>query len=191
MTDNKGYLLPTIIDPIGRRYVCVPIPDEQFHMLAFLGQLDELSYWHAWARDANKQGRDVALVWRTITEDIRRQLDDNEDCNVQLEFRVENCALEYRTSPTAQWLPVLGGGDICGNDGVTGATGATGATGVCVCSDVAPTPPDALGDLCGIANYLVEYNDVLFTEILLLIASAGSVAGELGTLCQQLRTIQF
>lgn len=77
---ESAYLLPTVIDPPGRRYVCVPIPDEQMHILAFLGQLDMLSYWWNWERDPLKQGTLAAQVWLDIVDEVRRQLDENETC---------------------------------------------------------------------------------------------------------------
>lgn len=78
--NESAYLLPAEINPLDRRYVCVPIPDEQMHILAFLGQIDALGYWWNWERDSLKQGTQVARVWRDIAEELRRQLDEDEEC---------------------------------------------------------------------------------------------------------------
>lgn len=223
MTDGKGYLLPTVIDPAGRRYVCVPIPDEEYHILAFLGQLDMLSYWWTWARDDAKRGKDAAQVWRAITEDVRQRLDNGEECEiVQLELRIVDCVMEYRTSPEGSWVPVPGGDDVCGEQGppgadgapgapgadgapgeqgprglqgiqgIQGATGATGATGAqgpagdCPCDTDAPEPPDDLESLCGIANYIVEYNDANFTDMLNVAQNAVAIIDAVQELAESL-----
>lgn len=76
----NGYLLPAVVDPSERISVCVPIPNDLNHLLAFLGQLDMLAYWWTWERDDAKTGTEVAQVWREIVAQVRAQLDVGEGC---------------------------------------------------------------------------------------------------------------
>lgn len=77
---DGGYRLPTVIDPEGVRCVCVPIPNNENHILAFLGQLDELGYWYSWERDDNQTGAAVGRVWKQIAQHVRESLDMDCGC---------------------------------------------------------------------------------------------------------------
>lgn len=77
---QRGYPLPTIIDPENCVCVCVPIPDDPGHIRAFLGQLDMLGYWYTWERDLTHGGKEAADVWRGIVECVRWRLDNDCGC---------------------------------------------------------------------------------------------------------------
>lgn len=79
MNDN-GYPLPDDLDPEGVICVCVPIPNDFRHKLAFLGQLDMLSRWYTWAKDDAHSGRIAAARWRTVTAQVRKDLDMDCGC---------------------------------------------------------------------------------------------------------------
>lgn len=72
--NDPGYLLPEVIEP-ENCCICIPIPNDFNHKMAFLGQLDELGYWWNWERDPDKKGREAAAVWRKIVECIREEMD--------------------------------------------------------------------------------------------------------------------
>lgn len=72
---DPGYKLPEIIEPDENCCICIPIPNDFNHKMAFLGQLDELGYWWNWERDPEKKGREAAAVWRKIVECIREEMD--------------------------------------------------------------------------------------------------------------------
>lgn len=103
----SAYLLPEVVDPAARRYVCVPIPDDRNHLLAFLGQLDALAYWWTWDRDDAHIGTEVARVWREIVAGVRASLDAEEGCAGMPFFVRQNtetpCILEYSTNGVT-WL---------------------------------------------------------------------------------------
>jgi hypothetical protein len=71
---DPGYKLPEVIAPDENCCICIPIPNDFNHKMAFLGQLDELGYWWNWERDELKQGREAAAVWRDIVACIREEL---------------------------------------------------------------------------------------------------------------------
>jgi len=75
---TAGYLLPEEIDPV-QVPICVCIPCDRNHALAFLGQLEMLGYWYTWERDDQKRGTQAARVWRQIAADARAEL---EKCGV-------------------------------------------------------------------------------------------------------------
>jgi len=73
--EKKGYLLPETIDP-PQIPICICIPCDPNHALAFMGQLNDLGYWWTWERDEEKRGTEAARVWRPILEDVNRQLNE-------------------------------------------------------------------------------------------------------------------
>lgn len=75
---DPGYKLPEVIDP-DTCCICIPVPNDFNHKMAFLGQLDELGYWWNWERDPLKQGREAATVWRKIVSCVREDLNMS-DC---------------------------------------------------------------------------------------------------------------
>lgn len=76
---DPGYKLPEVINPEKNCCICIPIPNDFNHKMAFLGQLDELGYWWNWERDPDHKGTQAAQVWRTIVECIREDLNMS-DC---------------------------------------------------------------------------------------------------------------
>lgn len=120
---DKGYRLPAVVNPPGHRYVCVPIPDDQNHILAFLGQLDMLAYWWTWQRDAAKTGKEVARVWREIVETVRYQLDNGIECDMQFDIRVtEECLLQKSEDGGETWQTIADLSE-CAQDGEPGQDG--------------------------------------------------------------------
>ncbi len=105
---ENGYLLPDVVNPETSISVCIPIPNDRNHRLAFLGQLDELGKWHNWERDDEHTASDVAQVWRAITRQVRAQIDAGEDCAMPPEFRNNNCQLQWRPSALDEWLDIPG-----------------------------------------------------------------------------------
>lgn len=71
---DPGYKLPEVMEP-ENCCICIPIPNDFNHKMAFLGQLDELGYWWNWERDTGKNGRLAAAVWRDIVQCIREEMD--------------------------------------------------------------------------------------------------------------------
>lgn len=75
---NKGFILPTNPQPTGRKYICVPIPDDPQHIDNFFGALFELTMWFNYMRDDNQTGKQCADVWRDIFQELVLQ----ESCGV-------------------------------------------------------------------------------------------------------------
>lgn len=132
---KRGYLLPATINPAGRVYVCVPIPDDPNHIRAFLGQLDMLSYWWTWDRDTDKQGTLAAQVWRGVVESVRAFIDEAQSCDMSFDLRInDGCTIQKSTDGGATWedlidlstctVPGPAGSD--GTDGIDGSDGADG-----------------------------------------------------------------
>lgn len=124
------YPVPETPAPEGRRYVCVPVPDDQMHRLAFINQLRQLSKWTAWDYDEAHSAITCAAVWEEITQDVRQQLNENEGCGVNFDVRANPevpCHLEKTTDGVTweQWADVSN----CGAVGPQGPQGATGPVG--------------------------------------------------------------
>jgi len=64
------WVLPTTIDPIKRLCVTIPVPDEIFHKAAFWGALLDLASAYKWQDDPLHKAREVALVWRSIIDNL-------------------------------------------------------------------------------------------------------------------------
>lgn len=79
-SDGKGYQLPAVVDPVGKICVCVPVPNDQNHIRAFLGQLDMLAKWYTWAKDEAHTGKDAAEIWRDVVAQVREAIDMDCGC---------------------------------------------------------------------------------------------------------------
>src|SRR6185503_14895828 len=56
--------------------VCVPVPKDQGHIRAFLGQLTELSKWLTWEKDGTDKAAQAARRWMEITECVAKEIDE-------------------------------------------------------------------------------------------------------------------
>lgn len=72
------WTLPETINPEARRCYIIRVPDERYHVAAFLGALLDLASGMQWADDAEHKAREVALVWRDVIDEMLT----NEDCAV-------------------------------------------------------------------------------------------------------------
>jgi len=75
------WVLPAVVDPPRRCYT-IRVPDEQFHVAAFLGVLQDLGSGMQWADDDAHTAKDVAQVWRQVIDEIERDGNCMDDpCN--------------------------------------------------------------------------------------------------------------
>lgn len=65
------WVLPTIVNPPGRRCFVINVPDEPYHIAAFWGALLDLAAGYKWADDTAHTAREVALVWRDVIDGIQ------------------------------------------------------------------------------------------------------------------------
>jgi hypothetical protein len=65
------WVLPTVIDPPGRRCFIIEVPDELYHMAAFRGALLNLASAYKWQDDPAHTAREVANVWREIVDNVK------------------------------------------------------------------------------------------------------------------------
>jgi len=79
MTKRKdsGYLLPATPKPLTGAAVCVCVPCDPNHALAFLGQIKALGDWWNWQADSARTGKDAAQAWRQVYIDVNRQLNES------------------------------------------------------------------------------------------------------------------
>lgn len=93
-----GYLIPDEIDP-QRIRLCIEIPNEQKHLMAFWGALEELGKWFNWERDEEKRGVEVARVWQDVWRKARESFDLGECAS-------DDPCQEYSPkSPRLTWFP--------------------------------------------------------------------------------------
>jgi hypothetical protein len=130
------WVLPTTIDP-PRRCIQIQVPNDPAHVAAFRGALLALASAYNWSDDPAHTAREVALVWRDVVDNSLEW-----GCNeVQYEFRVNGCELQYRVTGTSNWINLVdlsectvpgpqGPQGIQGPQGVQGPQGAQGPQGV-------------------------------------------------------------
>lgn len=70
--DRARYPLPIDVSP--RTSICfqVPVPNDIFHIAAFMGQLNALASAYSWSDDPAHTALDVAKVWREIFDNLQR-----------------------------------------------------------------------------------------------------------------------
>jgi len=62
--------LPEVVDPDTFRCYTIKVPDDRFHVAAFLGALQNLGSGQQWADDEEHTAKEVALVWRRVIDDM-------------------------------------------------------------------------------------------------------------------------
>lgn len=99
-----GWRLPAIVDPPTRKAVCICIPDELNHIMAFWGALRQLGYWFNWERDTEHKGLDVSLVWAKIVNEAHDGWIEGRMCGTCGDFA--NCIATDETTRNAllSWL---------------------------------------------------------------------------------------
>lgn len=65
------WVLPTVVNPSGRRCYVIQVPDEQFHIAAFMGALLDLASAYKWSDDLAHTAKNVALVWRDVIDNLQ------------------------------------------------------------------------------------------------------------------------
>jgi hypothetical protein len=79
------YEFPAEIDP-PRLSVCVPVPDDENHKRAFLGQIDELTRWWTWGDEPSGTGKlAAAAVWQEIYLLVSDRLWAGEECGDEMD----------------------------------------------------------------------------------------------------------
>jgi len=64
------WVLPAVIDPPERLCFTIQVPNERQHIAAFRGALLNLASAIAWQDDPDHTAKDVALVWRSIVDEV-------------------------------------------------------------------------------------------------------------------------
>lgn len=109
MTDKKdyGYVLPDVVDPSETICFQVYVPDDQFHIAAFMGQLWELTRWYNWAKNDAHTAILVADVWKQIYEQTRT----NGACETTLfdirQQEDEPCIIQKTTDGGDTWVDAV------------------------------------------------------------------------------------
>lgn len=78
--DKRGFPIPSILEPAGRKCVVIQLPDEPGHLAAFWGQFHQMCQWYLWARDDEHSGAILAGFWQTIYNDARESFMQSGDC---------------------------------------------------------------------------------------------------------------
>lgn len=102
------YPLPVVPQPENVRYVCVPVPDEQYHIAAFLGALFNLSKWYSWRADDDHTGKLAADMWLPIYRSVAAALEENDGCGaggimLLRQNPDDSCQLEFSNDAGETW----------------------------------------------------------------------------------------
>lgn len=93
---EKGYELPTEVNPGVYQCFRVYVPDDPLYLAAFWAAYEYFTTWIAWERDPEKRGRDAAAVWRDGFEAARTEWEVGVRC-MDLDVRqssTDPCKLE-------------------------------------------------------------------------------------------------
>jgi len=120
MGNDSGYVLPMVVNPPTTRCFTIEVPNDRFYIAAFMGQLWELTRWYNWARDEAHTAIEVAAIWKTIYEQVRKstcpdcsELDSGTEVSlgmadglIQVVPSGGKCLLQYRCCLTDPWITV-------------------------------------------------------------------------------------
>lgn len=68
------WTLPNVVNPSTSVCYTIPVPNERFHIGAFLGALQNLGSAAQWADDEAHTAKDVAQVWRAIIDELEKEV---------------------------------------------------------------------------------------------------------------------
>lgn len=77
---DGGWLLPEVVNPPTSSSVCICIPDDENHVAAFWGALQELAYWFNWQRDPAHTGLAASIKWQAIVSEAHQKWLDGVMC---------------------------------------------------------------------------------------------------------------
>jgi len=97
---DGGFTLPLEIDP-QRLTVCIEIPDDIFHIAAFWGTIDQLTWSKNWARDPDHKAALVSRVWTEIIEKANERFNQGLGCGDV----TDGCQTVSLRSPRITWSP--------------------------------------------------------------------------------------
>lgn len=169
---------------------CLKLNDEWVsHVLGVMTALDQADAWEGTDDEiyaARQQVNEIMAAFMQMCEEP------------MLEFRVNDCDLQWRENVDDEWHSL---GNVCGDDGVDGHDGADGATGpqgetgpqgpagetgatgsqgekgdCCGLDDNDPPEDDTNEKLCGIATYLVKWNNEEWVDIIQRVQAAADSA---------------
>lgn len=118
MVARQNFILPDVIDP-PRRCIQIDIPDNEGHILAFVGAIKQLTDWFNWQRDEDKLGTQVAKVWEDVflsidwsdmsccppqSIPIIRRIDPEDPVNIQISYDGGDT---YITDPVQIWNTIM------------------------------------------------------------------------------------
>lgn len=83
---DGGWRLPDPVDPEQTLAVCICIPDEDNHIAAFWGALQELGYWFNWERDEAHTGLAASILWNSIVQTAHEKFNEGVMCGSCEEF---------------------------------------------------------------------------------------------------------
>lgn len=96
---DGGYILPLEIDP-PRFSICIEIPDDIYHIAAFWGALDTLTWSKNWQRDEAHTAAQVSRVWTRIIDAANDRMNAGERCQDET-----NCNIIPLQSERITWYP--------------------------------------------------------------------------------------
>jgi hypothetical protein len=95
---DHGYLLPDVIDP-ERIRLCIEIPNDLNHIIAFWGAIQALQHPYNWQNDENHTALEVGAVWKDVIYKARESWLAGE-CASE-----ETCQTYSPRSPRITWFP--------------------------------------------------------------------------------------
>jgi len=70
MFNRPQFPIPETIHPEKNRCICIPVPDDPTYIQVFVGLVHQQTQWFNWFRDDDKNGKEVAQVWKKIFNEI-------------------------------------------------------------------------------------------------------------------------
>lgn len=130
--------------------LCYPL--EAWFVSSIVGYAQTIAKDIAWSGSTEQVGSAANDVQRMIVS-----LSEGTCCLDDLEFRVVDCGLQWRLSPTASWEDAAG--NTCGATGAQGIQGIQGIPGETDVINVIPLNPDWEENVaqCNTAWYMSEY----------------------------------
>lgn len=85
MAQVSRWTLPEVVNPPDSLCVLIPVPNDRYHIAAFLGAIYQLTRPYSWQNDTAHTALAVGAVWQPIFDALRLQMCSDFDCPITIE----------------------------------------------------------------------------------------------------------
>lgn len=100
MAQKSRWTLPEVVNPPGKLCFTIHVPNERYHIAAFLGAIYELAKPYSWQNDPAHTAIDVGTVWRDIFYSLTSSA-----CDIPCPIPIDEMAVDMSVCEQIRYNP--------------------------------------------------------------------------------------